>query len=139
MINLVVLHGNLTRDPELKAIASGTSVLNFGLAVSRYFKKADGSKAQDTVFIDCEAWDTGAELMHRLLKKGDGVIIEGSLKMDQWEKDGQKHTRLKVRVNNFTKVGKLVSLNADASANDNLPVATVQVQPAQTEEETVPF
>ncbi len=136
MVNLVVLHGNLTRDPELKSISTGTSVVNFGIAVSRYYKKADGSKGQDTVFIDCEAWDTGAELVEKLLKKGDGVIVEGSLKMDQWEKDGQKHSKLKVRVNNFTKIARQEKL--DSPSDGQVAVATAVAVDSQEEEKT-PF
>lgn len=137
MVNLVVLHGNLTREPELKSLAGGTSVVNFGIAVSRYYKKADGSKGQDTVFIDCEAWDSGATLIQQLLRKGDGVIVEGSLKMDQWEKDGQKHSRLKVRVNNFTKIARAEKSEGAADSSASAPVATTV--PADAQEEQLPF
>lgn len=133
-VNLVVQQGNLTRDPELRDVGS-SCVVNFGIAVSRYYKKQDGSKGQDTVFIDCEAWDSGGKLVKQLLKKGDGVIVEGSLKLDQWEKDGQKHSKLKVRVNNFTKIGRAEKTTDEES--DATPVATATA--VATEEADTPF
>jgi single-strand DNA-binding protein len=110
-MNKVFLKGNLTRDPELKEVALGErvcSVVNFTLAVSRFYKKSNGETDQTTEFIDCEAWDTGANLVSKILKKGDPVLIEGSLKTDRWEKDGVKHSRVKVRVTNFDKLARFV-------------------------------
>lgn len=102
-----MLRGNLARDPELRTVTIGekkTSVVNFTVATSREFTKADGSQDKITSFIQCEAWDSGAEAVAESLKKGDPVIIEGSLRNDSWEKDGVKHSTLKVRVNNFAKI-----------------------------------
>lgn len=104
---MVVLKGNLARDPELRSVGSGekqTSVVNFTVATSREFTKADGEKDKITSFIQCEAWDSGAETIAETLKKGDLVFVEGSLRNDSWEKDGVKHSTLKVRVNNFAKI-----------------------------------
>ena len=106
-MNMVVLKGNLARDPELRSVGAGdkqTSVVNFTVAVSREFTKADGEKDKITSFIQCEAWDSGAETIAETLKKGDLVFVEGSLRNDSWEKDGVKHSTLKVRVNNFAKI-----------------------------------
>jgi single-strand DNA-binding protein len=106
-MNMVVLKGNLARDPELRTVGSGdkqTSVVNFTVATSREFTKADGEKDKITSFIQCEAWDSGAETIAETLKKGDLVFVEGSLRNDSWEKDGVKHSTLKVRVNNFAKI-----------------------------------
>tara|TARA_R110000824_G_scaffold7728_2_gene34964 strand:+ start:7334 stop:7765 length:432 start_codon:yes stop_codon:yes gene_type:complete len=106
-MNKVILRGNLVRKPEVKEIETGdrtTTVANFSIAVSRFFRKANGERDKDTVFIPCEAWDTGAVSIGNLLDKGDPVLIEGSLKSDSWEKDGQKLSRLKVRVSNFEKL-----------------------------------
>ena len=58
-------------------------------------------------FINCEAWDTGADIISSSFRKGDLVLVEGSLRNDSWEKDGVKHSSLKVRVNNFSKITKL--------------------------------
>ena len=109
-MNITLLKGNLARDPELRTASTGgkqTSVVNFTIAVSREYTKASGDKDKITSFINCEAWDSGAETIAESLKKGDLVMVEGSLRNDSWEKDGVKHSTLKVRVNNFSKITKL--------------------------------
>jgi single-strand DNA-binding protein len=105
-MNIVMLRGNLARDPELRTVSSGTSVVNFTIATSREFTKANGTQDKITSFIQCEAWDSGAEAIAATFKKGDLVMVEGSLRNDSWEKDGVKHSTLKVRVNNFAKIAK---------------------------------
>jgi len=80
-MNITLLKGNLARDPELRVVGSGdrqTSVVNFTVAVSREFTKANGTQDKVTSFIPCEAWDSGAEAIASTLKKGDLVMIEGS-------------------------------------------------------------
>lgn len=109
-MNITLLRGNLARDPEMRVVNTGgkqTSVVNFTVAVSREYTKANGERDKITSFINCEAWDTGAEMIAESFKKGDLVMIEGSLRNDSWEKDGVKHSSLKVRVNNFSKITKL--------------------------------
>lgn len=102
-----MLRGNLARDPELRTVGDKqVSVVNFTVAVSREFTKANGSSDKITSFIQCEAWDSGAETIASTFKKGDLVMVEGSLRNDSWEKDGVKHNTLKVRVNNFGKIAK---------------------------------
>jgi single-strand DNA-binding protein len=119
-MNLVILRGNLTRDPEIRTVGSGdkqTSVVNFTVAVSKEFSRANGNKDKITSFISCEAWDSGAEIIASSFQKGDLVLVEGTLRNDSWEKDGVKHNTLKVRVNNFskiTKVSKKTSEQAEA-------------------------
>lgn len=108
-MNLVVLKGNLARDPELRNVTTGgksTSVVNFTVAVSREYKKNDGTIDKTTTFVPCEAWDTGAEAIASSLSKGDPVMIEGSLRNDSWEKDGVKHSSMKLRVSNFGKINR---------------------------------
>jgi single-strand DNA-binding protein len=109
-MNITILRGNLARDPELRVVNTGgkqTSVVNFTVAVSREYTKASGDKDKVTSFINCEAWDTGAEIIGSSFKKGDLVLVEGSLRNDSWELEGVKHSSLKVRVNNFSKITKL--------------------------------
>ena len=113
-MNITLIRGNLARDPELRTITTGgkqTSVVNFTVATSREYTKASGEKDKITSFINCEAWDTGAEIIGESFKKGDLVMIEGSLRNDTWEKVGVKHSSLKVRVNNFSKITKLTRSN----------------------------
>lgn len=109
-MNISILRGNLARDPELRKVNTGgkqTSVVNFTVAVSREYTKNNGEKDKVTSFINCEAWDTGADMIGASFKKGDLVLVEGSLRNDTWEKDGVKHSTLKIRVNNFSKITKL--------------------------------
>jgi single-strand DNA-binding protein len=125
-MNIVILRGNLTRDPELRYVASSdrkTAVVNFTIAVSREFSRTNGTKDKVTSFISCEAWDSGAETIAASFKKGDLVLVEGTLRNDSWEKDGVKHNTLKVRVNNFskiTKVSKKVSVGADSDEEETV-------------------
>lgn len=121
-MNITILRGNLTRDPELRQINTGkksVSVVNFTVAVSREYTKANGERDKITTFINCEAWDSGAEIISDSFRKGDLVMIEGSLRNDNWEKDGVKHSTLKIRVNNFSKITKL----SKAKSRDDLEEA----------------
>lgn len=121
-MNITLLRGNLARDPELRIVNTGgkqTSVVNFTVAVSREYTKSDGTKDKVTSFINCEAWDTGAEVINESFNKGDLVMIEGSLRNDSWEKDGVKHSTLKVRVNNFSKITKLSRYKQTSDQNTN--------------------
>lgn len=109
-MNITLLKGNLARDPEVRTVNTAgkqTSVVNFTVATSREYTKSNGEKDKITSFINCEAWDSGAEVIGSSFKKGDLVLIEGSLRNDSWEKDGVKHNTLKVRVNNFSKITRL--------------------------------
>lgn len=109
-MNIVLLRGNLTRDPELRTITTGdkqTSVVSFTVAVSKDFTRANGTKDKVVSYVPCEAWDTGAEIIGSSFKKGDLVMVEGTIRNDNWEKDGVKHSTLKIRVNNFSKITRL--------------------------------
>jgi single-strand DNA-binding protein len=93
--NRVVLVGNLTRDPELRYIPSGTAVSDIGLAVNDRVKRGD-QWVDEATFVDITLWGRTAEIANEYLSKGSPVLIEGRLKLDRWEKDGQKHSKLKV-------------------------------------------
>ena len=104
--NKVFLIGNLTRDPELKHTPSNQAVASIGLAVNRNFTTKDGEKREETTFVDCEAWGRQAEVMSQYLAKGRPVMIEGRLKLDQWQdKDGNNRSKLRVVVENFQFLG----------------------------------
>ena len=96
--NRVILLGNLTRDPEMRYIPSGTAVTNFGLAMNeRYTDRQTGEQKENTCFVDVEAWGRQAEVANEYLSKGRPVFIEGSLKFDSWEADdGSKRSKLSV-------------------------------------------
>jgi len=121
-MNLVILRGNLARDPELRSVNTNgrsTSVVNFTIATSREFTKQNGETDKITTFVQCEAWDTGADAVAESLNKGDLVMVEGSLRNDSWEKDGVKHSTMKVRVNNFAKLNR----SAKNKKTDSEPIA----------------
>ncbi len=97
--NRVILMGNLTRDPEMKYLPSGSAVTNFGIAMNeRYTDKQTGEQKETPCFVDVEAWGRQAEIVNEYLSKGSPVFIEGALKFESWEtEDGTKRSRLRVR------------------------------------------
>ncbi len=95
--NRVILLGNVTRDPELRYIASGSAVTDLGLAVNDRRKNANGEWVEETTFVDVTLWARTAEVACEYLTKGSPVLIEGRLKLDSWEgNDGQKRSKLRV-------------------------------------------
>ena len=88
-MNKILLQGRITNDLEIKAIASGTEVCNFSVAVDRVFKDKEGNKQTD--FIDCTIFAKGAAFVTKYFHKGDGIVIEGRLETRNWEdKEGKK-------------------------------------------------
>ena len=96
-LNKVFLIGNLTQDPEVRSLQSGMPVAEIRIAVNRRYKDRDGQPKEDTLFIQVESWNRLADFCKDWLKKGQRVFVEGRLKMDAWEKDGVKHSRIKVQ------------------------------------------
>ena len=94
--NRVILLGNLTKDPEVRYTPSGDAVADLRMAISRRFKGRDGEQREDTCFVGVTVWRRQAETCAEYLRKGSQVLVEGNLKYDEWEKDGQKHSRLSV-------------------------------------------
>ena len=94
--NRVILMGNLTRDVELKHTKNGTAVADVGLAVNDRRKTQDGETVEETIFVDVTFWGRTAEVAAEYLSKGSPVFIEGRLKLDTWETDGQKRSKLRV-------------------------------------------
>jgi single-strand DNA-binding protein len=94
--NRVILVGNVTRDPELRYIASGSAVTEIGLAVNDRRKGPNGDWIEETTFVDVTLWARQAEIASEYLSKGAPVLIEGRLKLDTWEKDGKKNSKLRV-------------------------------------------
>ena len=105
-LNKVMLIGNLTRDPQLSYLPSQMPVVEFGMAVNDRRKQQDGSYADKANFIDLSIFGKRAEALQKYVKKGDPLFVEGKLDYQQWEKDGQKRSRLKVIVQNFEFIGK---------------------------------
>jgi single-strand DNA-binding protein len=95
-LNKVFLMGNLTKDPELKYIPSGSAVTSFGMAINRKFKAKDGSMKDDVCFVNITVWGKTAENCNEYLSKGSPVFVEGRLQYRSYEKDGQKRNVLDV-------------------------------------------
>jgi single-strand DNA-binding protein len=102
--NRVILVGNLTRDPELRYIPSGTAVSDITVAVNERIKRND-QWVEEAVFVDVTLWGRTAEVANEYLKKGAPVLIEGRLRQDRWEKDGQKHSKLRVNCDRMQMLG----------------------------------
>lgn len=94
--NRVILVGNLTRDIDLKYLQSGTAVTELGLAVNDRRKTQTGEWVDETTFVDVTLWGRTAEIASEYLSKGSQILIEGRLKLDTWETDGQKRSKLRV-------------------------------------------
>ena len=104
--NKVIRLGNLTRDPQLSYTPSQTAICQFGLAMNRKWKGADGAEKEETCFVDCVIFGKRAEVINKYFKKGEPIFVEGYLKFDSWvAQDGSKRTKLKVSVENFEFIG----------------------------------
>jgi len=101
--NLVVLQGNLTREPELRYTPKGTASCQFTLAVNRVWTDDAGTKKEEVSFFDCQAWGRTAEVIAQYVKKGHSLLVEGKLKQDTWDdkQSGEKRSKVKVNVDSM--------------------------------------
>ena len=106
--NKVFLMGNLTRDPQVKHLPSQMVVVEFGLAVNRKYKTADGADKEEVAFVDCTAFGRQAETISQYCTKGKPIFVEGRLKFDTWDdkSGGGKRSKLTVVVENFQVLGR---------------------------------
>ena len=120
-MNKVILKGNLTRDPEVKFLQSGTAVANFGLAMNeRWNDQQTGERKEQVTFVEVEAWNKQAEVIGEYFTKGSEMLMEGSLKFEQWQgDDGVNRNRLKVRLQRFEFVGARTDENGNGNSNAN--------------------
>lgn len=127
-MNKVILFGNLTRDVELRHTAN-SSVAGFGVAVNRKWKNAAGESQEETTFVDCEAWGKTGEIIAQYFAKGAKILVEGRLKLDQWEdKDGgAKRSKIKVVVESFHFTGNKAEANAAKPAQAKRPTSNATV------------
>jgi len=149
--NKVIVAGNLTRDPELRYTPKGTAVARLGMAINRSWKNETGETKEEVTFVDIDAFGRQAEVVAQYLKKGRPILVEGRLKLDQWEDKNthQKQSKLKVILESFS---FLDSRGADGGGGDSprpRPSAPAQAPssspaPAEpdappAEEDDVPF
>ncbi len=125
--NRVILMGNLTRDPEYKSLTSGQNVCRLGLACNRSFKnRQTGAVTQEVCFIDVDVWGAQAESCQQFLTKGRAVLVEGRLKLDSWEQDGQKRSKHSIvadRVTFLQGPGEESASSDNSSAQDDFTAA----------------
>ncbi|BAK43363.1 single-stranded DNA-binding protein [Eggerthella sp. YY7918] len=129
-INRVIISGNLTRDPELRATQSGLPVLGFGVAVNDRRKNQQTGEWEDYPnFIDCTMFGARAQSLSNYLSKGTKVAIEGKLRWSQWEREGQKRSKIEVIVDELEFMS---SRNSDSSYGGgySAPAAAAPVAPS---------
>ena len=129
--------GNLTRDPDMRTVGSGMKVARLRLAVNERRRNRDGQLQDFPIFVDVDVWDKSAELCGQYLVKGSGILVEGRLQQDTWEKDGVKHSALKVRATTV----KFLSSRGDrpaAAAPASVP-ASEPTASGSEEDSTIPF
>ena len=100
-LNKAFLYGNLTRDPELRALPSGQQVASFSIATNRTFKNKEGQQQDQTEYHNIVAFGRQAEVIGQYLKKGRPVFIEGRIQTRSWEAEGKKNYRTEIVVDNF--------------------------------------
>lgn len=121
MINKVFIQGNLTRDPELKFLPSGTGVASFGLACNRPYKSGEEWK-EDVCFVDLKMWGAAAEKAADKHSKGDGVMVEGRLTYESWEsKDGGTRSRVLITAERMVKVEKGERKKDKSNEDEDIP------------------
>lgn len=95
-LNKVLLIGNLTRDPEVRYTPKGSAVCDMGMATNRQWKTDAGEEKSEVCYVSVTVWGKQAEAAGKYLKKGSSCFIEGRLKFESWEKNGEKRSALKV-------------------------------------------
>ena len=99
-LNKVFLIGNLTKDPEVKYLPSGSAVTELRLAVNRSYRNKEGQEIKEVLYVSASVFGRSAENCGKYLHKGSPVHVEGRLRMDEWEKDGKKNSRLTIVAEN---------------------------------------
>jgi len=100
-LNKVQLYGNLTRDPEMRALPSGQQVANFSIATNRVYKDKDGQKKEQVEYHNVVAFGRTADVIGQYMKKGRPLYVEGRIQTRSWDKDGQKQYRTEIVAETF--------------------------------------
>lgn len=141
--NKVILLGNLTRDPEIRYTPKGTAVAKLGLAVNRNWTSESGERKEEVTFVDVDVFGRTAENCGQYLRKGRPVLIEGRLKLDQWDdkQTGQKKSKLGVVCETVQFLGSGVESNGQTPKPkaEDAQQAAEYPQPDPPEQDDVPF
>lgn len=128
--NKVILMGNLTRDPELRVVGSGTQICKAGLAVNDRFKDSNGEWQDKAHFVDITIFGARGEAFSRYLSKGKPVLIEGRLDYSTWESEnGDKRSKLEVVANNWEFVGPREGGGGGTNYGENQGTQAAPAQP----------
>jgi single-strand DNA-binding protein len=127
-INKAMVYGNLTRDPELKSLPSGSQVCNLSLATNRTWSDKDGKKQEEVQYHNIVLFGKTAENVAKYMKKGSALFVEGRLQTQSWEKDGVKHYRTEI-------VGETVQFGARGNTESQTETPTA---PNYSDEEINP-
>lgn len=124
--NKVILCGNITRDPELKYTPKGMAIARLGLAINRKWRNEAGETKEETTFVDVDCFGKQAETVGQYLKKGRPILIEGRLKLDQWDDKatGQKKSKLGVVMESFQFLGGKDDATPRAARHNPSPTGT---------------
>jgi single-strand DNA-binding protein len=118
-VNVVILAGNLTRDPQLSYLPSQTAVVETGMAINKKFKGQDGQMKETVCFIDLKFFGKTAEAINKYCKKGDPLFVRGELTLDQWTaQDGTKKSKHRVTVESFQFINTGNPQTAGTKVND---------------------
>lgn len=156
-LNKVLLMGNLTRDPEVRYTPKGTAVGDLAIAINDSYKAQDGTIKEVVTYVDIEVWGRQAETCKQYLTKGRPVFVEGQLKLDQWEQDGQKKSRLRVRADrvqflggggsggggrsggNYSSGGEQRSSSSEPARSSSRPSSVSEDVPPMPSDDDIPF
>ena len=131
-LNKAMIFGNLTRDPELRALPSGGNVASFSIATNRTYKKADGTKQEEVEFHNIVVFGKTAENVQRYLTKGSSAYVEGRIKTRSWEKDGTKHYKTEI-------VAETVQFGPRKQGEGAPAAAATQEQGEEIASEDIPY
>lgn len=149
--NKVILAGNVTRDPEVRYTPKGTAVTKIGLAINRNWKTETGEMKEEVTFVDIDAFGRQAEVIGQYIKKGRPLLVEGRLKLDQWEDKNthQKQSKLKVVLESFSFLDSRGGADSNAPGDASRSRAATPPPPAEpppsepeappADEDEVPF
>jgi len=134
-MNIVIIKGNLTRDPELRYTPNGSAVCDLGVAVNRKWSNQNGDKMEEVSYFDVQAWSKTAETIAQYFKKGRPIIVQGRLKQETWsdKASGEKRSKVRVVLERFEFCGE-----GKAAGDSQTDAASDAPQPDPSES-NVPF
>lgn len=136
-LNKAMIYGNLTRDPEMRALPSGVNVTTFSLATNRIYNDRDGKRQEQTDYHNVVVFGRQAETVNQYLKKGSGALVEGRLQTRSWEKDGQKQYRTEI-VADRVQFGPRAGDGGGGGSNSSNNAATASQSSSDSKESAPP-